>query len=265
MIDYLIENKEWIFSGVGVALLSALVALLLKRRKTRSTHVEIGRDASIGKTESSRSKIIAQNIEGNVITEGDKIDHLTIFTQQEKKVSDLRLVDVGIEEPERAFPKLDIKLRNLGTEVVFLKKGVFRIIDRGILRNPQLVSYKLVPVSWNYEILLGEERYIERPISQAIEPNTADRFTFTLAHSGGDPVYPTLFCIELSLVYDEDNKSLISKPIVLPVPSTTQWAGFVPYGYDEAKARQNMEILKRFATYEGILSEKFLRMIKENT
>lgn len=187
----------------------------------------------------------------------------TVFIHQNQKVSDLRLVDVSIEESDNSFPKIDIKLRNLGTEVVFLKKGVLRVIDKGILRDSAIVDYLSVAVSWNYDILLGDEKQIEKPISHSIQPNAVDRFTFTLAHDGGDRVFPTLFYIEVSLVYNEDDKTLIFKPLLIPVPSTMKAIAATTSGYDRGIAIANINLLKRFAAYEGIKSETFRKMMKK--
>ena len=57
LLDYILRNKEWIFSGVGVALLG-WVAYLWRRKRTtslsqrqssgsNSTNIQAGRDATI--------------------------------------------------------------------------------------------------------------------------------------------------------------------------------------------------------------------------
>jgi hypothetical protein len=38
MLDWLWRNKEWVFSGVGVALVGAVIALILKRQRGATMH-----------------------------------------------------------------------------------------------------------------------------------------------------------------------------------------------------------------------------------
>lgn len=45
---------------------------------------------------------------------------------------DLRLVELALQESENAHPKIEITLRNVGTEIVFLKRAEFKILKRGM-------------------------------------------------------------------------------------------------------------------------------------
>lgn len=57
-VAWVIDNKEWLFSGVGVVVVAGVVRLILKktyasstqtiRSGDRSTNVLVGRDVSIG-------------------------------------------------------------------------------------------------------------------------------------------------------------------------------------------------------------------------
>lgn len=58
MVDWLIQNKEWVFGGVGVAVITGLIALLrrnsngpsqLQKSGSNSTNVQAGRDVSLNK------------------------------------------------------------------------------------------------------------------------------------------------------------------------------------------------------------------------
>lgn len=56
-IAWVIDNKEWLFSGVGVAIIIGIVGLIFKktyasstqtiRSGERSTNIQVGRDVSI--------------------------------------------------------------------------------------------------------------------------------------------------------------------------------------------------------------------------
>lgn len=57
MVDWLIKNKEWFFSGIGVALLSWLVAWIFHRKNelgqsqssgSNSVNLQAGNDINIG-------------------------------------------------------------------------------------------------------------------------------------------------------------------------------------------------------------------------
>jgi len=66
MIDYISNNKEWIFSGIGVFFLTLLVGFLFRRRKAEisqsiksgnnSTNIQIGGDISSGALKKSDNK-----------------------------------------------------------------------------------------------------------------------------------------------------------------------------------------------------------------
>ena len=58
MVDWLIQNKEWVFGGVGVAAITGLIALLRRNSKgpgqsqtsgPLSTNVQAGRDINLNK------------------------------------------------------------------------------------------------------------------------------------------------------------------------------------------------------------------------
>ena len=179
----------------------------------------------------------------------------------------LRLVDISIEEPESGFPILDIKLRNVGKEVIFLKRAEFKIIRIGKLRNPMIARYKLVRVSWNYNVKFDttkEGLTINYGISQYIKSNDIDRFTFTIAQDDGDPVLPTLYYFTLTLIFNEDDSKLVSQPIILPIPSSIRCAGMCSTGMDKNIVNKNMAILKEFAKFEGLASKDFKQLVEIN-
>ncbi|BAZ32751.1 hypothetical protein NIES4074_52580 [Cylindrospermum sp. NIES-4074] len=175
----------------------------------------------------------------------------------------LHIVDISIYETKNEFPILDVKLRNNGKEIVFLKEARFTILKVGELRNPQQGDYQLVHVSANYDVTFGieEGKSISHSISHALEPNSADRFTFTIRREGGDPALPTLYYFTLMLIYNEDNKSVTSSPIILPVPSEHTWIGMHFTYFDKQIFKRNEEILREFSSLKGFMSLSFTEMI----
>lgn len=177
--------------------------------------------------------------------------------------TDLRIVDIIINEPELAFPEIEIKLRNIGNEVVFLKKANFIIHDIGMLENPQIACYDAVPVSWNYNVTFKGLKKIAHRVSQQIKPNDVDRFTFTISQNEGDPVVPTLYYFTIELIYNEDSKILTTEPLIVPIPNIYQMAGSLVSGYDNGVAENNSNIVRTFNRYKGIKSDVFEEWVNE--
>lgn len=55
-MDWLFENKEWIFSGIGASIISILVAIFLKNKSSqqqssgsKSVNLQSGRDINVGR------------------------------------------------------------------------------------------------------------------------------------------------------------------------------------------------------------------------
>lgn len=83
-------------------------------------------------------------------------------------------------------PILDIKLRNIGDEVAFLKKINFYIHDFYEMVNPQKIHFRRIESSYTYDILLSGAEKKQYPISQSIAPNGVDRFKIKIANKLGD-------------------------------------------------------------------------------
>ncbi len=48
MIEWLLKNKEWVFSGVGVAIISVIFTLFFKKSRINQTHIKTKGDYSPG-------------------------------------------------------------------------------------------------------------------------------------------------------------------------------------------------------------------------
>lgn len=88
----------------------------------------------------------------------------------------LAMVDVRVIE-KLPFPILDLKFRNPGLEVAYIKALEFDVIDRDItVFNAQFYAG---PTTWQYDILLeprSNESIFSIPVSQIVPPNGTDRF-----------------------------------------------------------------------------------------
>lgn len=229
--------------------------------------------------------LIESNISNSQIIQGDS-NSINYYSPNNELVSDLRLVDVGISEPNFeqygfflknepisiaintdawTFPVLDVKIRNLGTEVSFLKEAEFQIMKVGVLRNPTTLAYQNIPSSMNYDVLFeeNEKEVVRTRISQAIKPNCVDRFTFTIAQSSEELVLPSLYYFQLTIFYDEDNKRLTSNPIVLPVPNVLGWGGGTGFGFNPKLGQENVEIIREFSQLKGLVSCNFRKIVEQ--
>lgn len=139
--------------------------------------------------------------------------------------SDSLSVEYRITYPDSLdalFPQIDLKLRNTGDEVAFIKEINFKIIDSATYedcRNPQ---YSLIKVSATYKVDLINNPIIK--LSHAIKPNEVDRIKFIIGRNTGGPTL-TVYKTKFDLIYDEDNKVVTSKPFFLKMVGPTMALG----------------------------------------
>ena len=97
MVEWIISNKEWIFSGLGIAIISAFFAILKTKTPT-------GGEGNL-------------NVSGdkNVIGDGN-ILQITNLTE-EKQQSNIKILDISLNEDKEFI--VDIKLRNIGDRVPY--------------------------------------------------------------------------------------------------------------------------------------------------
>lgn len=95
MVEWIICNKEWIFSGLGIAIISAFFAIL----KTKNPK---GGEGNL-------------NVSGdkNVIGDGNILQITNLI--EEKQQSNIKIVDISLNEDKEFI--VDIKLRNIGDQV----------------------------------------------------------------------------------------------------------------------------------------------------
>ena len=116
--------------------------------------------------------------------------------------------------------ELDIKVRNLGENVAVLKKAHIYIQDiksfryQGCEFRDQVTTSLSVSGEYDFDISdldVGQSK--ERSLSQAISANSADRFKITLIPKS-EFGYWLLYKIKLELIYNHDNLSVFSIPII---------------------------------------------------
>ncbi|WP_343208024.1 hypothetical protein [Anaerolentibacter hominis] len=234
MINWIMNNKEWIFSGVGIAILSAAFAGWKKKRSQKGD----------GTIQVSGDK--------NIVGDGNVVQ---IYAAAPVKKSRIKIVDITVND-EREFI-VDIKLRNTGDEVAFLKKISFDIMDYYDLENPQVTEFQMIGPSAEYDVILDDRPRQEFSISQSIGPNEVDRFELKMASSTAEARMATIYYLSLSIIYDEDDKTEKSGNYVWAVMSNQRWAGCYINHMNMDIARKNYLKLVEFNQYDGIKSANF--------
>lgn len=239
MTNWLYSNKEWIFSGIGIALISAAFAFWKKKTNRKKAKHIININGS-------------QNIIGNGNT-------VKVMNPAPPKRSTIKIVDIFLVEDEDFI--VDIKLRNIGDEVAFLKKVVFDIHDYYSMENPQITHYQLVESSCTYDLVLDDREQQVFNISQSIGTNEVDRFRIKIASSIAEAGMAAIYYLSLSFIYDEDDKIESSGKFLWAVPSNQEWAGCYVSDFDFEIAKRNYLKLVELNQYKAVKDEQFIQIL----
>lgn len=134
----------------------------------------------------------------------------TSLIEPPRKTSDLEITDVAvISRP--SFPILDLKFRNLGRDVAYIKKVSLEVIDKKIEKDTN--DYYAGPSTWQYNVLLdphSDQRSYEIATSQIIPSNGTDRFNLVVGQqsSYGEINY-TDYHLRLRVFYNENQATEI--------------------------------------------------------
>lgn len=161
----------------------------------------------------------------------------------ENRISSLQLVDVSIVEENKKLPILDIKVLNNSNEPIFIKCLEFSTL--GYWEIIKDVNFSLVPVSYTYDFELPQSKGLKKfSISQGVPPNYFDRFRIILKGSNkGVLVGASPYLFNFRLIYNSDNKSVLSPNILLHIPPTNfTWAGFAFKGWTKERLRSNKKV-----------------------
>jgi hypothetical protein len=170
----------------------------------------------------------------------------------------LRIVDVGVED-ERAPTTIDIKLRNTGSEVCFIKEVRFDVLRVGIL-DTLARRFRQQPVTGEYNVDFDPSRptpySIIIPVSQVVDPNDTDRFQLRLSYISDfnwSFVRRSLVHAMLTLVHDEDNATPAPVLLLFNIPPPRvilSERGFSDEEYAR-RARENITILETMLALPG--------------
>lgn len=156
-----------------------------------------------------------------------------------KKVdSKLEIVDYAVSYPENQdilIPQIDLKLRNIGDQVAFVKELRLDVLGEATFEDCRQPRYSLVMASATYEInILGERSKL---ISHEIKPKEVDRIIVSVGRDKGGPTF-TVYKVQLSVLYDGDGKKASSKPFFLKLSGPTTPEGMFIAGVTEEVWKQ---------------------------
>ena len=194
VIEWIVSNKEWIFSGIGIAVISFIITLLIKRMRTSTSD---GKN-SINQTQKTAKKSTAFQAGGNIIIKTNK-------SSTAKKDADIRIVSVDVIDNlneikkfradwlsndsdhikhEKFFPIIDIKLLNKGDEPAFLSHLEIEVeLKKAFPDFPGHKEFPEFSSSWEYTVLLDPHAKNDKKkisISQKVPPNDIDRFVLVV-------------------------------------------------------------------------------------
>lgn len=144
--------------------------------------------------------------------------------------SSLGIVDIyeleGVDDVEYQATAIEVKLRNSGSEVVFLKEVIFETKNHWELITDR--HHSLVGVSAHYDVdiskAVGHRSKIK--VHQEIKPQEADRIHIRLSTNyDSDPDGLSLFLVTIEFVFNEDSSKAFSGPVILNIRPKVQSRG----------------------------------------
>jgi hypothetical protein len=183
-----------------------------------------------------------------------------------RRSADVQLVEARIVDTDK-FPKVDIKLRNSGTGVAFLKGANIRV--NRVWRFEPVAAPAEVPVSWNYDVLLApvDSPYMKTvPISQSIEPDGVDRFTITLGVDAKPTMDVFVYQVAIELRYNEDERIVRTGDLLYAATTASETAAMTGVPLDMARRiwTRNRQLAEEIKSADGAKSarlESFLHQV----
>lgn len=215
-----VEQHAFITIALLLVLLTCSVAICGMRigRKTRGTRqlrhywLELGAVALLLGT---LSGVMYDHASSNSQPPSAQAGSATSSEHPTSTGGGLQIVDVGFIETNE-LPEIDIKVRNTGQQVAFIKRAEFTVTHTWQLTWP--TAGGAVPPSYSYDLQLPMEGtpYTRAvPASQSVEPDGVDRFTFRIAPDQRiTPFADYIYSLSIRLVYNESNDTAKSGPLV---------------------------------------------------
>lgn len=163
--------------------------------------------------------------------------------------SSLHVVDLyeldDTDDAEDHATSIEVKLRNSGDEVIFLKEIVFETNKHWEIITDR--HHSLVGVSAEYDVeiseIAGDRKKIK--VHHEIKPQETDRIQIRLSTSyNSDPSGLSLFLMNVEFVFNEDSSKTFSGPIILNVRQKFQSGGSYFPCYSPGTISKNKAVAK---------------------
>jgi hypothetical protein len=193
---------------------------------------------------------------------------IAIETQQVQPLAQaspgLRLVD--IQATGELSPTFDIKVRNTGESIAFLKRVDIEVIKKWYM-GPDKVTPLCVygDVSQEYLVKLplnADVPYtVSHTISQVVEPNQVDRFTITIANNCTMDV----LLMKLHIIYDEDDKVVTTRQVLYMSQNGLQTAEWYLNSLSSYDFPKKQAVSRDLASVDAIQSNQLRATIARAT
>ena len=197
---------------------------------------------------------------------GVKIVDVTVTdsTKQHDTLHNIETSTIPGKEQEIRFAGInfskqavDIKLRNNGDEVAFVKKLELAIKRKWVLAVDRGVSFVEIPSSKTYDIVMDSQReapyVIPVNISHQIDPEGTERFTLSLKHSREYNTY--VYLADLKIYFNEDDLSVTRENIFFAFESNSS--------NSYKKERVNFQNANEIKAMEGSNDETITRLVNK--
>ncbi|MHC6529486.1 HNH endonuclease signature motif containing protein [Vibrio proteolyticus] len=179
--------------------------------------------------------------------------------------SSLQVVDifeVFDENSEEFYPTtMEIKLRNIGEDVAFLKEIVFETIGYWEIHTD--LHHSMVEVSATYDVQVSNQINSVKTIKvhNEVKPQETDRIQFRLrGNDGADPEGLSLYLLKIKVVYNEDSSESGSPIVILNIRPHTESHGYYFHRYSKGTITRNKHVANELLrlTNEGAVCSDYI-------
>lgn len=169
------------------------------------------------------------------------------------------IVGISFSHSPKGQPSLDIKLRNTGSDPVYITH--FYISELKSYRLKWQMHPHQQLVTWEGEMGLPDQT--ELAMSQVVPPKGTDRIQIRFFSKGRHAFFNSIFQFKCKFLYDNKHDLDFPKPITLLVPSQGEiTAAFVSAGEAEGTASDNIAAIRDFMSRDTIRDPKFDELAK---
>ncbi|MDC5842519.1 hypothetical protein OPW33_24645 [Vibrio europaeus] len=259
--DAICPVKEFVFVvndkflGVSPHITSAINEI---KAENNLSHVEIFGASDLERTLFSLSTDQIAQIVGESRSDGQQ--HAASAPRNSLQIVDI--FEVFDESSEEFYPTtMEIKLRNIGEDVAFIKEVVFETI--GYWKIHTDLNHSMVEVSATYDVKISEKTNSIKTIKvhNEVKPQETDRIQFRLrGNDGADPQGLSLYLLKIKVVYNEDSSESDSPFVILNIRPHTESNGYYFHRYKKGTITRNKHVANELLrlTNEGAVCSDYI-------